>query len=342
MKSRARFQMQFTDHLVGDGKLLHIGLSIPHHRRMRLKPLMEAMKLGFRELRRSKAWADARIVDWVRVIHLTWSEEFGWHVHYHITALVPAGVELDMGTTVPDLQASWRDRLFRAGFQRASNRSLFGKVFGIALHALYAWQEDPDEVDEPDMTYHPQAGLDSDRDYSPKIGDGWDGDDQGGWSPFDIARAAEGGDAQSYRLWQELLEAMYRVRVVVESEGLREAWEFMNGSDSEVPVCAELQAEAERVEREVAVPVVKVGNKLVARAVDYGCWSQGLEVGSESGVLAAAEFWSAVLACPVLVDVGADGVPLIWAEAIGPPRRAPAEPRVSVLCREVDLDRSLV
>lgn len=345
-KSRARFQSQFEDHVAGGGQLLHLRLSLPHHRGSLLKDLLRALKREFRELRRSKAWADARIVDWTRVLHIRWSEENGYHPHFHVTALVPAGVELDLGAVIPDLQAAWKDRLFRAGFKRASRSGLFGRAFSSALDALYAWQRDADEPSEESDLYHPQSHLIRGDGYSPQIGSDWEeeggDDDRYSWSPFDVARAAEAGDQKFFRLWQELVEAMYRVRVVVASDGLDEAWAFMNGSDAELPAVPEFEAEVVEVERVLAEPVVKVGNKLVARAVDYGCWSQGLEVGSSGGVLAAAEFWSAVLACPVLVDIGGDGIPLIWAEAIGPPRRGPAEPRVSVLCREVDLDRSLV
>lgn len=345
-KFRARFVAQFSDHLAGGGQLMHLRLGLPHHRGSKLKDLLRDMKAEFRELRRSKAWADARIVDHCRVLHIRWSPESGWNVHYHVTALIPAGVELDMESTVPDLQASWKDRLFRAGYKRASRHGLFGRIFAGALDAVYAFQEDRDESDEDRWRYHPQAGLDVDRDYSPQIGSDWDDDgeedERYSWSPLDVGRAAAAGDKLAFRLWQELVEAMYRVRVVVASDGLDEAWAFMNGSDAELPAVSEFEAEAVEVERVLAEPVVKVGNKLVARAVDYGCWSQGLEVGSSGGVLAAAEFWSAALACPVLVDIGGDGIPLIWAEAIGPPRRGPAEPRVSVLCREVDLERSLV
>lgn len=344
-KSRARFQIQFEDHVAGGGQLLHLGLSLPHHRGSKLKDMIGALRSEFRELRRSKAWADARIVDWVRVQHLTWSPEHGFHPHYHVTALIPAGVELDLSVMIPDLQAAWKDRLFRAGYQRASRHGLFGRVFSSALDALYAWQRDEDDDPEEDGTYHPNWNIGREHDYHP-MSSAWGDEDGSGeresWSPFDIARAAERGDALMFRLWEEIVEAMYRVRVVVASDGLEEAWQFMSSSPASEPVVSGFEAEVVEVERVLAEPVVKVGNKLVARAVDYGCWSQGLEVGSAGGVLAAAEFWSAALACPVLVDVGADGIPLIWAEAIGPPRRGPAEPRVSVLCREVDLDRSLV
>jgi hypothetical protein len=360
-ESRARFEWHFSEHVAAGGELVHIRLSVPHRVSDPLKPMLRGLRAAYRGLVRSAVWRRAGFVDQVRVLHVRWSPRAGFHPHLHVTVLVRPGHELDLEAVLPELQGAWRDRLVRAGFRRVSSRhGLFGRVFGSVLDALYAWRGDDDEPG--DDYYEPQKHLDGVHDYSHSYevdhGVDRDDEDEGSWSPFDIARAAIGGDAHAFRLWEELADALYGHPVVVPSKRLNEVWAVVGESVVAGRVASVVAGlplvpaslpdpgpEVESVSGEVSeplvveplVPVALVGNRLVGRAVSAGCWHAGLVVGAELGVLAAAEFWSEALACHVLVDVDSRGVPLVWADSIGPPGRC-AGGSVAVLCDVRDLE----
>jgi hypothetical protein len=344
--------------------LVHIRLSVPHRLSDPLKPMLGRLRVAYRGLVRSAVWRRAGFVDQVRVLHMKWGRRAGFHPHLHVTALVRPGHDFDLEAVLPELQGAWRDRLVKAGFKRVSSRNgLFGRVFSSVLDALYAWRRD-DDGPEGDA-YHPQKHLDEVHDYtnSYEVDHGFDrDDDEGSWSPFDIARAAIAGDAHAFRLWEELADALYGQPVVVPSKRLKEVWSVVGeavvagrvaSAVAELPLVpaslpdsapvssSDAGPDSDLLVAEPLVPVALVGNRLVGRAVSAGCWHAGLNAGGAGGVLAAAEFWSTALACNVLVDVDSRGIPLIWADAIGPPGRGRrGGGSVAVLCDVRDLVRS--
>jgi hypothetical protein len=338
-ESRLRWLWHFRQAEKAGCQLVHVTLTLPHSVGDDLVSLRERLVEQFDSLRRSKAWRKLQVADWTRILHVRLSRVNGWHVHLHLVLIIRAGVEPDLVTWLPEVRAAWRKRLIGAGFKATNGKhGVFARVFRSALDALYPWHwaERKDEgspYDPPD--YEAQGHLDG---PSYEVDHGFDRDDdgEGSWSVWDLARAAIGGDAWAHVKWEEFVHATYGQQVVSCSDRLDEVWQEVGVAE----VAAELAESAKPPLPDDAEPVVLVGNKLVARAVIAGVWARGLRAGSSSGVLAAAGVWAEALGCPVLVDVDARGVPLIWADSIGPPGSGVGS--VSLLCSEVELERASV
>jgi hypothetical protein len=334
-ESRLRWFWHFRQAEKAGCRLVHVALTVPHSVADDLVWLRERLVEQFDSLRRSRAWRRLQVADWVRIAHVRVTRVNGWHVHLHLVLIIRAGVEPDLVAWLPEVRAAWRKRLIGAGFKATNNRhGVFARVFRSALEALYPWHwaERKDEgspYDPPD--YEAQSHLDDLHSYEVDHGFDRDEDGEGSWSVWDLARAAIGGDAWAHVRWLEFVHATYGQQVVSCSDRLDEVWQEV-GMDE---VAAEVAATAKPPLPVDAEPVVLVGNKLVARAVIAGVWAAGLRAGSSSGVLAAAGVWAEALGCPVLVDVDARGVPLIWADSIGPPGSGAGS--VSLLCSEADL-----
>lgn len=280
-ESAARFEWHFADWLAAGGTLLHLRLSIPHRRGDSAADLLAALKASEVELRKSPAWRRARIVDWVRVLDVTFTDANGWNLHYHVTAFVPARVAVDIERTTNELQGAWRDGLIKRGYRASKRHGLFARVFGSTFEALYAWREkdDDDEADGDDR-YHPMADRTDDR-YHPMH-------DRGSVSLTELATAAiDADDQQAWRLWEELCRALKGVPVVKASRMLDRLWKAHQAD----------MGEPEPVD--IGEPVALVDARLWERARREGCTQLGLQVGSSFGVEAMAQWWATELGVKV-------------------------------------------
>jgi hypothetical protein len=288
-ESAVRFSWHFNDWLASGGQLIHIRLSVPHTRADDAAALLDRLKAAERDLRRSPAWRRVGICDWVRVLHVRWSPDAGYNVHYHVTAFVPAARPVDEARVVAELQGAWRDRLVRAGFTRVSKRNgLFARVITSGLRALYAWSwADTDDDTDDDDRYHPMGPADDDG-YHPM----GERDGRGSLALYEVAERALAGDRVAWRVWEELCRALKGVPVVRASRMLDRIWAAEQASldDTEAPV-------------ELGEPVVLVDARLWERARRDGCTQMGLAVGRELGLDAMAQWWATHLHVSVhLVD----------------------------------------
>lgn len=290
-ESKARYSWHFNDWTQGGGQLLHLRLSFAHGRGDDLAPMLDDLKTAFERLRRSKAWLDAGIVEWVRVLHIRWSPDTGFYPHYHVVGLVDANHPLNTERATLELQAAWRDRVAKGIGRRVSQRhGLFARVVGSAWGALYAWHwADPDERDaqaERTDTHRDDLGAD----YEPRHLDDDDGDDRGSWPLYRLAEAALDGDEVAWCAWMELCRAMKGVPVVRCSQLLTKAWKAYQ-AEQPAPDAPEL-----------GEPVVTVGATLWERARRAGATEMALAIGRTMGVEAMAQWWHERLGVTVLLE----------------------------------------
>ena len=301
--SSDRFRVQFEDWVEGGGRLLHLRLSVPHAMGDKLADLMVALRDGFKGLRHSDEWKASGIVDWVRVMHIRWSPKNGWHPHFHVTAFVRPGFEADWSARFDQLQAAWRDQLYRQGFSRASKRhGLFARFFASGMRALYAWDHRSDD-DGEEPGYDPVHAQQLDPDYEPHHDPNLDPDhdpDHGTWPLAQIATAALDGDQRAWRLWEEVGLALRGKPVVQASKMLNEVWK--------AHLAANPEPEPEVVELE---PVMLVHSKLWERARRAGCTQMGLAVGFEHGPRGLAQFWATQLGVDVELVPSGQGPPVL-------------------------------
>lgn len=297
-QSAERFRWHFDDWLSSGGQLVHIRLSVPHTSTDSLADLLAALKAAEAGLRRSSAWSGAGIVDWVRVLHVRWSPVTGWHPHYHVVGLIPAGVTVDAEALQVSLSGAWRRRVYSAGIRRAAGRrGVFARVITSALQAMYAWgwaaDDHDDDDDDDDDRYHPMADRDGGgRRVSPSM------------SLSQVAQAGLAGDRHALAVWREAGRALKGVPVVRASRMLDRLW-AAHEAEAGTGAPAEVEAEADQL----GDPVVLVDARLWERARREGVTQLGLAVGRELGADAMARWWAQVLGVRVRVAAGA-----------GPPR----------------------
>ena len=279
-ESRDRWRWHLDDWMAGGGVLVQLRLSLPHRRSSGLKDLLKTLTKLFASLRRSAAWRDTGIVDWVRVVHLRWGREHGWNLHFHVTGLVhPKLIVADDGPA--ELVATWRQRVAKAGFSKVSGRhGMWARTLANGMRRLYAWTSWVDEGDD----YEPEHQLDQ-PDYEPDH----QLNDEGTMSLRQMARLALAGDTQCYAAWTEAAVAMKGCPITRASRTLDRIW-------------AELGPKR--------APAVPADEKPVAR-VAAGLWElartadvaeAGLEVGERQGHAALAAWWHTQLGVPVALN----------------------------------------
>lgn len=279
-RSAARYGWHFEDWLQGGGQLLHLTLSFSHGTTDDLDTMLADLKTGFERLRRSTAWKRAGIVNWVRVLHIRWSPEAGFHPHYHVTAFVRIGHPLDEASAAGELQAAWRDRIAKSiGRQVSRRHGMIAKIVGSAWGALYAWHwADPDDERQPDAERRDPSRDDLGPDYDPRHLD--EEEHRRSWPLYRVAEAALDGDRQAWRAWEELCRAMKGVPVVRCSQMLTKVWKAH-------------EAEQEPAEApEVGEPVAIVHSTLWEKARRAGATEMALEVGRTLGIEAMADWWA--------------------------------------------------
>jgi hypothetical protein len=279
-ESRDRWRWHLDDWTAGGGALMQLRLSLPHRRSSDLKHLLTTLTKLFTSLRRSAAWRDAGIVDWVRVVHLRWGREHGWNLHFHVTALVhPKRVVSDDGPA--ELIAAWRQRVVKAGFSRVSGRhGMWARMLANGMRRLYAWTSWVSDADD----YEPEHELDG-HEIEPEH----EFDVEGTMSLRQMARLALAGDTQAWAAWGEAAVAMKGCPVTRASRTLDRIWvEF-----------GPKRPEAEPAEDK---PVARVAAGLweLARTADVA--EAGLEVGERQGHTALAAWWHTQLRVPVALD----------------------------------------
>jgi len=306
-KSSDRFKVHFTDWFDNGGQLLHITLTLPHGPDDRLADLMAGLLSGFKDLRESDEWRAAGIVDWVRVLHLRWSETNGWHPHYHVTAFARPGFECNWTAAFDQLQAAWRDSLYRKGFASTSKKhGLTARFFASGMRALYAWDHRRDEDDEPDYgySYEPQHAPELEHDYEPNhdpsLDQDYDPEHSGSLSLREVAVAALEGDQRAWRVWEEACLALRGKPVVHASKMLNEVWkDYMEANPEPEPETLDLE------------PVMFVSSKLWERARRAGCTQMGLAVGAEHGPRGLAQFWATRLGLELVLEPSGQGPPVL-------------------------------
>jgi hypothetical protein len=279
--ARHRWGWHFADWTAGGGRLLGLRLSAPHRATTDIRTYTRALTRAFAALRRSAAWRDAGIVDWVRTIHARWSHRNGFNLHFHVTAFVhPKCIVTDPSKVEAELQASWRKRAAGAGFKRISGRhGLVARWSGSALRALYAWRTWDDD-DDTDL--EPEHEIDT-GDFEPEHTETM--------SLQQMARAALEGDTHAYAAWGELCIALKGVPVTKASRTLDRIWAQFGP-----------QPEPHTTEVDGATGVARVSAALWERGRRRDAIEAGLDHGQHHGVEALAQFWATRLGQPVAID----------------------------------------
>ncbi len=291
-EARARWLWHFTTWEREGGHLLAITLTLPHRRGDGLATLHKALNSCFTKLRDSAAWRHAGIVDWVRVLHLRWSPDHGWHLHYHVTAFVHPARGAITPEVIAALQASWRQRTAKAGFTRLrGHRGLVARTAATGLRRLYAWTTWAEPDDD-------QWGTDD-----------WETDD---WEPEhdatlnmrQLATRALNGDTSAWAAWAEATLALKGAKVTRCSRRLDRIWRDF-GPDTEDTL----------EPADNAPKVARVAGSLweVARRADVA--EAGVAYGQAHGIDAWRAWWQDQLGRPVTVNY-----------AFSPPRLALKEP----------------
>jgi hypothetical protein len=243
-------------------------------------------------LRRSAAWRDAGIVDWVRVIHVRWSHRNGFNLHFHVIAFVHPKCLVDDTRVEVELQTSWRERATDAGFKRTSGRQgLTARWTDSTQRASYAWSSwghDDDDDYEPEHeideinedVYEPEHEIDQGDPEPEHIGT---------MSLQQMARLALDGDQHAYAAWGELCLALKGVPVTKASRILDRIW-------------AQFGPKPEPLTTEVGAKVAQVSAALWERARRRDVIEAGLDHGHSHGLGALAQFWATHLGQPVAID----------------------------------------
>jgi hypothetical protein len=301
-ESADRFRWHFEDWEAGGGQLLHLRLSFAHTRGDDAVQVLADLQRGFGLLRQSPAWRAHGSVDWVRVLHVRWSPVNGFYFHYHVTALVAPGHQLDEERAERELQAAWRDRIStRIGRRVSRSYGLFARVFASAGRALYAWHwANEDEPEDERQGVHCDDLGDEPRD---------DADDDRSWPLYRLAEAALDGDMAAWAAWAELCRAMKGKPVVRASKMMDRVWKAHLADQPE--------PEPEVID---ADPVVLVGSSLWETARRHGVVEMGLALGRTHGVEALAQWWWEQLGVPIRLEESTP--PRLYARD-GPCRPAP-------------------
>jgi hypothetical protein len=311
-------------HLARGGGVLHLTLTMRHHRGQGLSDLWDGLSKGWDRMRRAAAWADAserwglvldhdvrpepgvdargrlRSVRWarpslgyVRVVEVTHGDS-GWHVHVHALLFTVAPVPADDGFALGrSLFGAWRTALVGLGFDAPTD------AHGWSIRAV---SDGDDAAAMGDYFTKAVYSPDDPGDDVGTIGLEVAGSAltkdarHGNRTPFRILEdVVTLGDADDLDLWHEWERGSHRRRQMLWSRRLR----------------AHLLVGEERTDEEVAAD-----DSLSAEAEDVGVltvqgWRGVTMAGAEADVLEVVEAHSSAVAAygavaQLLAAIGVD------------------------------------
>lgn len=298
--TRAAFHV--AAHLASGGQIVHLTLTLPHDLGQKLGPLLEILSGSASALKASKAWTDLGLTSWVQVLQVKWSLENGWHPHFHLILMLPAG-ELDVSALEEDVRSTWNNRVEKRAGRQPGRASTSARVMSSLQEALYPWRYGPDDDNEFEDQFHPDNYRDwwpGEQDFHPQRESEFHVKQaaRGSMSYWTLARVAAKGCAQAGALWDEFYRATKGRQLVSYSRDLRDAWK-----DHE-----------QTTEPPASEPVAFVESKLWNMVHFHGSGSQveaGLSEGRWRGVEAMAQLWADVIGRELEVAPSIDGLPFV-------------------------------
>lgn len=192
-------------HMAHGGGGAFTTLTLPHGAPDRLEKTMRVAMAAFRAILQSRAFRELRrelnVTGYVRRLEITHGATNGWHPHLHIIILTARALsDRQLSRLHAYLFGAWRDYVSGAGLRTpqpycSDTTQLAGDTEYLAIYLAKMSKE----LNRWDL----KTGR------------------RGGRSPFELLDGAIAGSVKDQRLWKEYEKAVYRVRMISYSRGLK-------------------------------------------------------------------------------------------------------------------------